>query len=671
MLGMLAMSGWWAYDKYFGEETPADQCYDGSGKPKNGECPEPPGMGFICPDGSRYGDNHENGACPLFAFDCGDDVCEDSCMADGFVIDKEISMCVADLEYPPAPDQNGVCPHLFTRDQFGDCVPEEVGGDALPDRGGRGRGPASDGSDSGEGSGESYGPQPGSAEDADPPAAGGSGGELFGDAKEDDGPDSSPEEFEESDNGNAVSEPADGNTRNAARVDAPAGDRDPQVRARRLERADSPFADEAPAPEEPYIDDDPSTLGPYADGRTRQERAAAAGVPQADEAQPRAPEPDPSITAAIEKCKSEDTCREVNVLYGTSRVVNYDQPLETTNRFGAEPDTPFTTELSDTLNIGEISVSVPRIRKDRDKLQRPWSIDVPFVGTVIRGKLDPTKHFVLHRYGPLTRDAFSQSLNSANSAFIFVHGYDTPMKTAAMRAAQIAVDINYDGQPMIFSWPSFHAFNDIQKASDPVNYHASRRQAEASRRHFIEFIELIRNETGVETVHVVMHSMGNYLALHALADYYETMPFPEQTPFFGELIMAAPDVEANSFSVLMNRLDGMFDHETMYTSSEDIAMKISKTICIKNVMDECAARAGYTNGYPDAPIALGPTHDTIDVSRLNVWFWDISGHNYVSEKNVVDDISELIENRNHDPDERQNAIVKIGEPPEEYWVFNY
>ncbi|MEM8771827.1 MAG: alpha/beta hydrolase [Pseudomonadota bacterium] len=383
---------------------------------------------------------------------------------------------------------------------------------------------------------------------------------------------------------------------------------------------------------------------------------------------------DPDIVEAVEKCRAETAprgkrCRVINVLYGSSRKISYGKPLETMNRVGEVLETPFTTELSPSLNLGQISVVVPDpINRERDDINRQWEITIPFTSISIRGKLDPTKQFVLYRYGPLDHDEFANALASERTAFVYVHGYNEPMKNAAMKAAQIAADIKGAPKPIIYSWPTLHSFDQFK---DPTQYQPSRLNAEASRLQFIQFLELIRKETNVEQVHIIAHSMGNYLMLDALADHYRNQPLPEQTNFFGELIMAAPDVEADDFKKIVADLEPIFDHQTLYVSDKDLAMGISRWgVCIPRGTDECGVRAGYTPGPPAAPSALGATHDTIDVSRLKEWFFDISGHNYVPATRLLEDIAGLIVDREHDPERRHRARIEgLGEPDERHWFF--
>ena len=55
-------------------------------------------------------------------------------------------------------------------------------------------------------------------------------------------------------------------------------------------------------------------------------------------------------------------------------------------------------------------------------------------------------------------DAAQKRLDAASvfpkQVFVFVHGFNVSFENALRRTAQIAYDLNFDGAPFLFSWPS-------------------------------------------------------------------------------------------------------------------------------------------------------------------------------------------------------------------------
>jgi esterase/lipase superfamily enzyme len=63
---------------------------------------------------------------------------------------------------------------------------------------------------------------------------------------------------------------------------------------------------------------------------------------------------------------------------------------------------------------------------------------------------------------PLPRDEFvresdaqlAKAVRYRDQVFIFVHGFNTSFDDALYRTAQLAYDMEFDGVPYLFSWPS-------------------------------------------------------------------------------------------------------------------------------------------------------------------------------------------------------------------------
>src|SRR5262249_3928272 len=155
------------------------------------------------------------------------------------------------------------------------------------------------------------------------------------------------------------------------------------------------------------------------------------------------------------------------------------------------------------------------------------------------------------------------------------------------RAAQIAYDLHFQGVTLLFSWPSEGAL---------LNYIADQNRAQWAVPHFRDFIRLVRTELGVERLHIIAHSMGNLVLSGGLVQLADVEGF-------GQIVFAAPDVDAGVFT---NQV-ALFGHSalrhTLYASSQDRALRASQTL------------AGYPRaGEAGAGLVVLGGVDTIDAS---------------------------------------------------------
>ena len=61
------------------------------------------------------------------------------------------------------------------------------------------------------------------------------------------------------------------------------------------------------------------------------------------------------------------------------------------------------------------------------------------------------------------------STTFADQALLFVHGYNVTFESALYRTAQIAFDLEFDGVPFLFSWPSKGDFQSYRADLDRAN----------------------------------------------------------------------------------------------------------------------------------------------------------------------------------------------------------
>jgi esterase/lipase superfamily enzyme len=245
------------------------------------------------------------------------------------------------------------------------------------------------------------------------------------------------------------------------------------------------------------------------------------------------------------------------VFYGTNRERNSDSQ---------EPNDFYASTVGK-LELGVLDVSIP-LTHTYGEVERPSLWKLEFSENV-------DKHVILQSIEPVDRDEFVNSLagrvaqSEQQEAFVFVHGFNVAFDEAARRTAQMSYDLKFDGPPVMFSWPSDGAL---------ASYVADMDDADASEADFREFIEMVATESRAKRIHLVAHSMGSRLVTTALNRLAEESKYRE-IPKLNEVILAAPDVDANVFkNQIAPRILSTADRVTIYASSTDRALQASKAV---------------------------------------------------------------------------------------------
>ncbi len=320
----------------------------------------------------------------------------------------------------------------------------------------------------------------------------------------------------------------------------------------------------------------------------------------------------------------------VRVFFGTDRaVVSTARDLE--KRFPPERGT---------LSVGTVDVSVPYSHKVGEIERAGWSDWRP----------SPDQFFQIRAADTLNEQDYRSQLASefdrldADSAIVFVHGFNVTFEDAALRTAQIAYDLSMKSVPAFYSWPS---------QGHTVDYTVDEQMAEWTTPHLREFLERFADQSKGKAIYVIAHSMGSRPTVRALAALLAARP--ELAPRFKELILAAPDIDADVFKRdLMPPLIALRENVTLYASSADKALLASKAV-------HGAPRAGDA----DHLVTLAGV-ETLDASRIDT---DFLGHSYVGNtRALLVDIAFLI-NANMRAAKRPFLERKQPENQMAYWVF--
>ena len=304
----------------------------------------------------------------------------------------------------------------------------------------------------------------------------------------------------------------------------------------------------------------------------------------------------------------------LRVLYSTDRkpTGNLGEPRKF---FGVERNV---VEGRGELSFGSSMVCLP---KDRS-LARLMKID----------PLDETSFFA---------ELTDQLKKPGSEALLFIHGYNVGFAEAAERAAQLAVELDFQGVPIVYSWPSRRKW---------ARYCADEATVGWSTKHFKDFLLRLLEACVEGKIHLIAHSMGNRALVQALDDLHD------QSDACGsklrQVVFAAPDVDRDTFVELVRNFSTDAERLTLYGSSKDLAIKASKIFHLYHRAGEAGKAMTLVKGV-----------DSIDATKAET---DLLGHSYYCRPSILEDLSELVVEGTA-PAHREGLIPNRKWP---YWIYD-
>ena len=255
------------------------------------------------------------------------------------------------------------------------------------------------------------------------------------------------------------------------------------------------------------------------------------------------------------------TIQPVKLFYATNR-----------SRTGSsQAETFYGPDNAQRLEFGTLRVTIPPTHKC-GKVESSFT-------EIILGP-NENKVMVLKEVRPLSRDAYFASIRQKVGAskrrevFVFVHGYNNTFNEAALRAAELTFDLGFDGAPILFSWPATGG-----GLTGLVAYTDDRAKARESAVHLRIFLDLLAKRSDADEIHVIVHSMGNYVFENALSRNGKPNPIPALTPKLHEVVLAAADLGEDEVRILAQALQpspaSKGPHVTLYASENDRALAMS------------------------------------------------------------------------------------------------
>jgi esterase/lipase superfamily enzyme len=289
------------------------------------------------------------------------------------------------------------------------------------------------------------------------------------------------------------------------------------------------------------------------------------------------------------------------------------------------------------LEVGTVYVSIPQSAHTTGVLERPRQ----FLGFQIERE-DSSKHFTVTSLEPQTIEEWLHRVrakvtgSTEKEALVYVHGFNTSFDDAALRAAQLAYDLRMDQEAaFMFSWPS---------AGSMRGYVSDEESVRLSRQDLGSFLNLVMDSTGATRVNIIAHSLGTRLVASVLED----LRGQPRRKLLGEVVFAAPDINAEEFRrVIAPRILGGM-RLSVYTSTRDAALMLSRK-----------AHSFARLGEGGRGIFRLAGFDKIDATRVDL---EGIGHGYYADtRAAIDDIAALI--RLHQGADRRIHLQRVQSYP--------
>ncbi len=305
----------------------------------------------------------------------------------------------------------------------------------------------------------------------------------------------------------------------------------------------------------------------------------------------------------------------------------------------------FTGQRHPQVTYGRALVYVPEAHRFGETGSSLWQRMRRFDLRDDRLRLQSAEHLDHGTFFSQLRDEMEAARENGDAphALVFLHGYNTSFEQAAIRAAQLGVDLNISGATGFFSWAS---------RGSALAYTIDEASIEASEAAITDFLVKFSRECGADKVHIIAHSMGNRGLLRALQRIAGNAQAGSPVRF-GQIFLAAPDVDRDLFLDLSALYAAHAERVTLYASDADKAVHLSAKF-------HDSPRAGYY-----APYTVTANIDTVAVPDFDV---DMLGHGYFAQADaLLSDIYSLIRN-DAAPDDRQR-LVPAQSQGQTFWKF--
>ncbi len=341
---------------------------------------------------------------------------------------------------------------------------------------------------------------------------------------------------------------------------------------------------------------------------------------------------EPKVTRSVTRTQSTEATL-YPLWFGTNRKPKNPQHLS--QGFSGERDRQ--------LHYGTCEVAVPKSHKIGSTGSPFWQRLLTLSDDRLKLKQESLKLLQEKNFWDRIQRMLQENQPDERSALVFIHGFNVSFEDAALRAAQIGVDLQVSGIMAFYSWPS---------RAKLTGYAADEATIEASERYITEFLLNLAQNSGAEKIHIIAHSMGNRGLLRAMQRILAQVKTGSDISF-GQLFLAAPDVDPDIFQELAQAYQNLAERTTLYISAKDKAL----------------ATSGIIHDYPRVgffpPITVIDGIDTVEVSNIDL---TLLGHGYFADaRDLLQDMHDLLIH-NASPEQRF-GLRKKQENGQNYWII--
>lgn len=232
---------------------------------------------------------------------------------------------------------------------------------------------------------------------------------------------------------------------------------------------------------------------------------------------------------------------------------------------------------SERIDYGIAHVTIPKIH-EKGKLESMG---------ILQFHEDPKQHVILQKLSRQTEGDFFSSLKerinkhreafaddkedtTSNDIFLFVHGFNTDFRQALRKTAQLIYDMEFTGVGVAYSWPA----REVQVPL-PWHFRADVRRLNESVSQIRYFINKLRAENPGKQIHIVAHSLGSRIVSKSLVDIANSMIEGDDNKFLGEVIFAAPAIDAKKFiEQYKDKITPLCERLSIIASDDDVALHV-------------------------------------------------------------------------------------------------
>jgi esterase/lipase superfamily enzyme len=278
------------------------------------------------------------------------------------------------------------------------------------------------------------------------------------------------------------------------------------------------------------------------------------------------------------------------------------------------------TDDADTVGFAVAQVNLPsyRVRREGELPRVPATRD-----NALRYRPDSLQDTYVVQAQPagpdpwiaLVRQALAET--QSRSALVFVHGYNVSFEDALVRVAQLTADMDFDGVPILFTWPSQGSLS---------GYVRDQQNARNSGYHFARFVREVLPRLEADRLSVIGHSMGSEVVARGIV----RLAGDTAAPTFAQLVLAAPDLDVRTFRrEVLPLVPARAKRLTLYASDDDDALRASKVL-----------NGVWRLGLGGDSLVVQPEFDTIDASRVK---GDALQHTLFGNPSLIADLQALLE----------------------------